>query len=325
MLDPAGGGFGSVGRSGRRGRSVQRRVLLKAAAAAPLLGCNQEAVPVTSPADAAAALPPGRSSRDVPLALGSGGPTRLRVVFQRPTAPGPYPLLVIHHGSTGRGNDPALFANTWFPTSLAEGFAASGWLVASPQRRGRGGSQGRYEEGLSPAGGGYSNLPAEANAGFARALMDAEAATAWLVARPEVDAGRVVLAGQSRGGILALVQAAEAPPAGLKATLNFVGGWLGGNFDTGDVNGALFRRAGRGARAPALFLYGEADPFYSIAFSRGNFAAFREAGGDGRFEAFDVPPGQGRNGHSVISVPSLWGPSVARFLTELGLPAPALA
>eukprot|EP01031_Cornospumella_fuschlensis_P010824 gene10824-13246_t len=186
---------------------MQRRFFLKAAVAAPLLGCNQEAAPVTSAADAATEIPPGRSSRDVPLPLGNGGaPVRLRFVLQRPTGPGPHPLLVVHHGSTGRGNDPSLFANTWFPTPLAQAFAASGWLVATPQRRGRGGSQGQYEEGLSPAGSGYSNLPAEANAGFARALADAQAATEWLLARPEVDAGRVMLAGQSRGGILALVQ-----------------------------------------------------------------------------------------------------------------------
>jgi dienelactone hydrolase len=305
---------------------MKRRLFLGAAAAAPLLGCNQEAAPVTSAADVAAPIPPGRSSRDVPLPLGAGGaPVRLRFLFQRPAGPGPYPLLVMHHGSTGRGNDPSLFGNTSFPTPLAEAFAAGGWLVAAPQRRGRGGSQGRYEEGLSPAGSGYSNLPVEANAGFARALADAQAATDWLLARPEVDAGRVVLAGQSRGGILALVQAAEAPPPGLKGTLNFVGGWLGGAFDPNNVNAELFRRAGSQARAPALFLYGERDPFYSIAFRRSNFATFEAAGGRGGFEAFELPAASGRNGHSVIWVPSVWGPSVARFTTELGLPAPALA
>lgn len=303
---------------------MQRRLFLKAASAAPLFGCNQEAAPVTGAADVAATIPPGRSARDVPLPLGTGGALmRLRFLFQRPTGPGPHPLLVVHHGSTGRGNDPSLFGNTWFPTPLAEAFAASGWLVAVPQRRGRGGSQGRYEEGLSPAGWGYSNLPAEANAGFARALADAQAATEWLLARPEVDAGRVVLAGQSRGGILALVQASEAPPPGLKGSLNFVGGWLGGGFDPNNVNMELFRRAGSQARAPALFLYGESDPFYSIAFSRNNFATFQAAGGRGSFEAFELPPAPGRNGHSVIWVPSVWGPSVARFLTSLGLPAPA--
>jgi len=140
-----------------------------------------------------------------------------------------------------------------------------------------------------------------------------------------VDAGRVLLAGQSRGGILALVQAARRAAGGLRGSLNFVGGWLAGGYDTEEVNAALFRRAGSGSARPALFLYGEADPFYALAYSRGNFATFQQAGGGGSFEAFTVPPAPGRTGHSVIFLPALWGASVARFVTELDLPPPIIA
>lgn len=304
-----------------------RRAFLTSVGAAALQGCNQDISPVTNAADAenaAAVIPPGRSARGVLLAPEEGaGSVSLRFEFQRPTAGGPHPLLVVHHGSTGRGNDPSLFGRTSFPAALAEAFAASGWLVAAPQRRGRGGSGGRYGEGLF--GPGYSNVPSIANAGLARALADAQATTAWLIARPEVDASRVLLVGQSRGGILALVQAAQAPPHGLRGTLNFVGGWLSETFDPNHVNAEMFRQAGRGAQTPAAFLYGESDPFYSIAFSRGNFAAFEQAGGRGSFESFTVPAAPGRSGHSLIAVPSVWGRSVQRFCTDLGLPPPAFS
>ena len=304
-----------------------RRAFLASAGALALKGCGQDMSAVTGAADtegAAAPIPSGRSARSVPLAVDeAGGPVSFRFEFLRPAGGGPHPLLVVHHGSTGRGNDPSLFARTSFPAALAEAFAASGWLVAAPQRRGRGGSGGRYGEGLF--GPGYSNAPSIANAGLARALADAQATTAWLVARPEADAGHILLVGQSRGGILALVQAAQSPPPGLKGTLNFVGGWLSEDFDANHVNADMFRQAGRGARTPAAFLYGEGDPFYSIAFSRGNFAAFEQAGGRGSFSSFTVPAAPGRNGHSLIAVPSIWGRSVQRFCTDLGLPPPALS
>lgn len=300
---------------------------MASAGAGALLGCSQDGAPVTSAADAAnaaAPIPPGRSGRSVPLELeASGGPVSMRFEFLRPASSGPHPLLIVHHGSTGRGDNPGLYGQTWFPTALAESFAASGWLVAAPQRRGRGGSGGRYGEGL--LGLGYSNVPTIANAGLERALTDAQAASSWLVARPEVDAGRVLLVGQSRGGLLALVQAAQAPPPGLRGTLNFVGGWLSENFDPNNINTAMFRQAGRGAQAPAAFLYGEGDPFYSIAFSQSNFATFEQAGGRGSFQSFVVPAAPGRSGHSVISVPSVWGPSVQRFCTDLRLPPPAIS
>ena len=301
-----------------------RRAFLTCVGSGVLQGCNQNISPVSSAADienAAAPIPPGRSARGVPLPLEEGGgPVSLRFEFQRPPGGGPHPLLVVHHGSTGRGNDPSLFGRTWFPEALAEAFVASGWLVAAPQRRGRGGSGGLYAEGL--LGRGYSNVPSIANDGLARALVDAQAATAWLVARPEVDASRVLLVGQSRGGLLAIVQAAQAPPRGLRGSLNFVGGWLSEGFDPNHVNTEMFRRAGRGAQKPAAFLYGESDPFYSIAFSRGNFATFEQAGGRGSFESFTVPAAPGRNGHSLIAVPSLWSRSVQRFCTDLGVPPP---
>ena len=77
-----------------------------------------------------------------------GKPIRLEVVIFRPSGPGPFPLAVINHGSTGRGDDPALFTETWFATDLADFLNERGWIVAFPQRRGRGKSDGLYDEGF---------------------------------------------------------------------------------------------------------------------------------------------------------------------------------
>jgi hypothetical protein len=78
----------------------------------------------------------------------------------------------------------------------------------------------------------------------------------------------------------------------------------------------LFRDAGRGS-APALFLYAERDSFYDLAFSRSNFEAFRDGGGQGQFVEFVTPPGI--NGHGLHLRPQQWQQPVHAFLTEHGL------
>ena len=42
----------------------------------------------------------------------NGKPIRLEVVIDKPAGDGPFPLLVVNHGSTGRGNNPARSAPT---------------------------------------------------------------------------------------------------------------------------------------------------------------------------------------------------------------------
>src|SRR6266853_320790 len=76
-------------------------------------------------------------------------PIRLEAVIFKPPGAGPFPLAVINHGSTGAGNNPALFTETWFAVRLAEFSNGRGWMVAFPQRRGRGKSDGLYDEGFS--------------------------------------------------------------------------------------------------------------------------------------------------------------------------------
>lgn len=266
--------------------------------------------------DATPPFAPGRQTIRIPARLGPGGGTvRLVTTILCPERPPPHPLLVFHHGSTGSGTNPALFGQTLFPEAVGAFFASRGWLVAAPMRRGRGGSDGDYAEGLGSRG--YSNEYLAARMGFERALEDAHAATEWLLARPEADRRRVLVGGQSRGGILAIGYAGRHPAAA-RGVLNFVGGWLGEGFgDAAGLNRDLFRAAGRAGGPPSLWLYGSNDRFYGLPYSRGNFDAFQGVGGRGEFASFDV--GTDRSGHDVHRWPDLWGPQVERFLGELRL------
>jgi dienelactone hydrolase len=244
-----------------------------------------------------------------------GKPIRLEAVIFKPSGSGPFPLAVVNHGSTGGGRDPTLFRQTWFNASLASFLNERGWLVAFPQRRGRGKSAGLYDEGFADdRSRGYTCESERSLAGADRALGDVEAAVASLHRRPDVARSRMLIVGQSRGGVLSMVYAGEHPDQ-TAGVVNFVGGWIGEGCPTATfINQTLFRRAARFDR-PTLWLYGRNDSFYSMAHSQANFAAFREAGGNGIFQEFDVPGG---NGHYVLGAPRLWSAPVAEYLDSLG-------
>jgi len=47
-----------------------------------------------------------------------GEQVKLAVITYKPAGDGPFPTLVLHHGSTGRGDNPSLFAH---PTIRSQG------------------------------------------------------------------------------------------------------------------------------------------------------------------------------------------------------------
>jgi dienelactone hydrolase len=204
------------------------------------------------------------------------------VVYRPPQVAGPWPTLVVNHGSTGNGDRPELFAGVATNVALATHFTSQGWQVIFPQRRGRGGSGGLYDEGFPPDRSRYSCDPQYTLPGFDRALEDLHLVMEHVAARPDVDARRVLLSGISRGGILSTVYAG-LHPQGVAGVINFVGGWMGeGCRQVDQINPVLFRRGAAYPR-PVLWLYGSRDSFYSLKHSRANFEAFRAAGGRGRF------------------------------------------
>jgi dienelactone hydrolase len=147
-------------------------------------------------------------------------------------------------------------------------------------------SEGQYDESLAiDRSHGYSCDPALSIPGADRALHDIEAAMGAILTMPFVDSKRVIIGGQSRGGILSVIYAGQHPEQ-VKGVINFVGGWLGYNCKTvSTVNQELFKR---GAHYPgeSIWHYGDWDHIYPLFHSRENFAAFQAAGGKGVFHAF---------------------------------------
>jgi dienelactone hydrolase len=207
-----------------------------------------------------------------------------------------------------------VFTQTWSAGDLAQFLNERGWLVAFPQRRGRGKSDGLYDEGFARNRTlGYICETNITLRGADRALDDIEAAISALRRRPDVAPTPVLLGGNSRGGVLSIAYAGRHPEQ-VAGVINFVGGWLGETCPVATaVNHALFER-GVSYKRPTIWLYGQNDAFYSMPHSRDNFAAFEKAGGQGKFLEFDLPVGQG---HSVIRRPNLWSGPIESYLNSL--------
>ena len=153
-------------------------------------------------------------------------PVCIEVLIFRPKGAGPFRLAVINHGSTGRGGNPRRFTETWFAPDLADFLNDRGWIVAFPQRRGRGKSDGLYDEGLDVNRTRYSGDIDISLRGADRALSDVDAAITALRRRQDVAPTPVLLGGNSRGGVLSIAYAGQHPQH-VAGVINFVGGWLG--------------------------------------------------------------------------------------------------
>lgn len=233
----------------------------------------------------------------------------LEATLYRPEAEGPHPVLLFNHGSTGGGA--AAASITMRPSRQARFFVERGFAVLAPMRRGRGASDGAPAE--------YEGTcePQILNAGLSRAIEDVDAAMAYLRAQPWADPARMLVAGQSRGGILSVSYAAERPGT-VQGVINFAGGWTSQRCDDGGrgFNQATFAAAGARTRIPTLWFYAEEDGYYSAAWIRRYHEAFVRAGGVATFRLF---PAFGADGHRLVDRVELWKPAADEFLRGLNL------
>ncbi len=238
-----------------------------------------------------------------------GKPLTLEAVTYKPPGVGPFPTIIFNHGSTR----PEMVRFTWTSPNLAAFFTSAGWQVMFPQRRGRGRSDGVYDEGYEKGSTEYACDPKIALAGMDHAVSDLDAVMAHLTTLGDVDRKRLIIGGVSRGGALAAVYASVRPTQ-FRGVLNFVGGWMDERCKHVDqINMPLFVR-GANFDKPMLWLYGDKDPFYSLEHSRKNFDAFVRAGGRGRFIALTPP--KGYSGHDIHGDASLWGSAVNAYLSD---------
>lgn len=233
---------------------------------------------------------------------------KLGGLLLRPAGAGPFPALLYNHGSApGDANDLA-FAN------LGPAFVARGWVFFMPYRRG---------QGLSRAAGPYieDEVRAARDRGGKEAatrkqlellngehLDDQLAALSWLRRAPFVRGDRVATAGNSYGGIEALLGAERGDYCAAIDAAGAAQSWA----ESAELRARLLTAA-KGARAPVFFFQAAND--FDLSPSQELSAAMQAAGK--RSEVRIYPPfgNSAADGHSFpYRGPALWVDDALRFI-----------
>ncbi|MET0548149.1 MAG: CocE/NonD family hydrolase [Xanthomonas sp.] len=230
----------------------------------------------------------------------------------RPTGSGPFPLIVIHHGTPA---DKRKLADTRLGFAhAAHWFVSHGYMVVLALRPGYGNSSGTYLEGAG-------NCRTVDFVVAGRKIAAAEAAIVDAAARlPGADPQRIVVVGQSAGG-LGAVALADAPPPGVRGVISFAGG-RGSNGKEVICAGedrlvAAEKTLGAANTLPQLWLYAENDHFFRRELAHRMVEAYR-AGSTPPVAFVDLPP-FGDDGHKTFAQadPSVWARPVAAFLAQV--------
>lgn len=237
------------------------------------------------------------------------GPTT--VTQFKPAGAGPFPLAIVLHG---RG-DRAATARFRYQEAAAW-LVARGFVVLVPTRLG----YGQSDHGGDPEDAGVCGRK-----NFAPAFEAAAAGTSAVIEHartlPFVDARRIVVLGQSYGGVSAIALAARKID-GVVGVVNFSGG-AGGDpdkrpgspCDAAQLAG-VFGAYGAASRVPTLWLYTANDKSMGSSAPARWFAAYKDAGGVGEFLPL---PAVGDDGHMLFTKGfAVWRPHAERFLNSLG-------
>ena len=242
----------------------------------------------------------------------------LALTILRPRGDGPFGAIVLNHGVGEGARDRFLESPTLF-IQAASAFVSRGYAVVMPLRRGFGESGGEFAEDAGECGSPHYGR------GERAAARDVLAAYEFARKLPYVDPERMILAGQSAGGVASLYAAAQQPK-GLVAVLAFAAG-RGGNPAlhpgipcAAEALAALFQDLGSSVRVPVLMYYAENDLYFGPAASRSWFQRLQAGGVEAEYV---LQPPFGTNGHFVFGDTKgveLWLPTVERFLRRHHIP-----
>ena len=253
---------------------------------------------------------PGKDQR-LPISLAGRSFSLAARVF-RPAGGGPFPLVIINHGTPVSLDD--VRSTQLGYTRAAHWFESRGYMVVVALRPGFGASDGPFMEGGGPCQDRDYVEDGQQTAAVEAAIVGSAATLEG------ADAQHIVVVGQSAGGFGAIALA-DAPPPGVVGVISFAGGR--GGDDQEHICGGAQRLIdataylGRGNQLPQLWLYAANDHFFAPPVAHAMAAAYG-AGSSIPIRIVDLPAFDG-DGHNTFAQanPSVWAPAVTAFLTDV--------
>ena len=251
------------------------------------------------------------------VAVHSGSAT-LRALLWRPSGHGPFPAILLNHGS---GRTPEQLNRLGPYENQAEIlgplFARHGYVFLFPFRRGVGLSADQGESAIELMNREFAARGQDARNALQlqllehRELDDATEALNYLRHRPEVDANRIAVVAHSFGGSLTILQAAKEHD--LRAVVIFSG--TGYSWDRSAELRARLLAATAEIHAPCFFIHAAND--YSVNPGTALDARLAELG---KPHTLKIYPPIGRtpdDGHDFpFSGIKIWEPDVFAFLDK---------
>ena len=244
-----------------------------------------------------------------------GTSVSMHSTMRLPMGKGPFPLVVISHGTSESERLRHEYAAPAFDV-VSSWFLKRGYAVLLPQRPGHGETGGPYLESSGSCDEALFEQAGNATADAVKIAID------YAMGYPFVQRAPVLLVGHSGGawGSLAL---SAADPQLVRAVINFSGGRGGHSYGLPNRNCAperLVRAAavyGRQNNVKTLWLYSANDSFFGPALSQEMADAFRGAGGSVEYHLLPPIPDDGHYLIFRIEAVPTWGPILDKFLKAL--------
>jgi len=242
----------------------------------------------------------------------------LRALLWRPQGRGPFPAILLNHGTGRTGEELArLGPYEGQADILGPVFARHGYVFLFLFRRGVGLSADQGTSAIdlmnreSAAHGQGARNALQLRLLENRELSDAEAGLTFLRGVPEVDARKLALVGHSFGGSLTILQAEREPD--LRAVVIFSG--AGYSWDQSpELRGRLLVAVGH-LRAPVFFIHAAND--YSLDPGKVLDARLERQGKPHRLQVYPPIGDTSEDGHEFLFLGErIWGDGVFAFLDE---------
>lgn len=242
----------------------------------------------------------------VPAMYGSES-VELETTIFKPPGRGPFPLVIMNHGKDA-GNPHRQSRDRFLVVSKE--FVKRGYAVVIPMRKGFAQSTGRYVENRCNM---MDNGQLQAD--------DLQNALEYFLKQDWVDKNRILVAGQSYGGLATMAFGTRNFP-GVKGLINFAGGLRtdGGScrWRASLVN--AFANYGSRSNIPSLWFYGENDAYFNPAIASRMYNAYVGSGGKAKLIAYGAFKNDAHGMVGSRDGVKIWWPETEKFLQQIGMP-----